>query len=115
MDGLDKWKIALGVLYVITSIVLILSAYYYYIRKFKRNKLKALSGVSLITSRENIFSSKTRFLIISPEICSVKIDILDSEENFLKTLLDEEIDNGELPFDFNPEDFGSGKYYLYSR
>ena len=51
MDGVNKWKIVLGTFYVITAVVLILVAYYFYIKKYKRNKLMAMNGVSLITSR----------------------------------------------------------------
>ena len=72
-----------------------------------------MNGVSLITSRENIFSSKTKFLIVSPKVCKVKIDLLDEGENFIKTLVDEEVVNEELPFDFDPAEYNSGKYYLY--
>ena len=72
-----------------------------------------MSGVSLITSRENVFSSKTRFLIVSPEPCHVRIDLLDENEKFIETLVDEEINEEELPFDFDPAGYESGKYYLY--
>lgn len=113
MDQQAKWKIVLGILYVITALVLIGVAYYFYLKKFKRNKLVAMSGVSLITSRENIFKAKTRFLVVSPEKFQVRVDLLDENEVFISTLLDEKVINEELPFDFDPADYDSGKYYLY--
>ena len=113
MDQTQKWKIILGAFYVLTALTLILVAYYFYIKKYKRNKLKAMSGISLVTSRENVFSSKTRFLIVSPEVVHVKVDLLDENENLVKNLIDEEITNEELPFDFDPTEYQSGKYYLY--
>ena len=112
MDQQQKWKIILGAFYLITAIVLILVAYYFYIKKYKRAKLESMSGVSLITSRENVFSQKTRFLIVSPAIVHVKIDLLNDKEEFVKTLVDEKILDEELPFDFDPADYDSGKYYL---
>lgn len=112
MDQQQKWKIILGAFYLITAIVLVLVAYYFYIKKFKRAKLKSMSGVSLITSRENVFSKKTKFLIVSPSVVQVKVDLLNENEGFVKTLIDAEIADEELPFDFDPADYDSGKYYL---
>jgi hypothetical protein len=112
MDGLSKWKLALGIFYVITAIVLFGTAYFIMIKRFKRNKLDAINTISLITSRQNIFKIKTQFLVLSPSPCSVKIDLLDEQEKFIETLLSEEIKEQELPFDFDPTNYESGKYYL---
>ncbi|MBD3636782.1 MAG: hypothetical protein HUJ25_05515 [Crocinitomicaceae bacterium] len=113
MDSVDKWKIVLGVFYVITALVLCGVAYTMLIKRFKRNKLSALNAISLITSRDNVFSAKTRFLIVAPEACHVKVELMDANEKPIVTLVDQELTEEELPFDFDPAHYESGKYYLY--
>ncbi|UKN02670.1 hypothetical protein K6119_03975 [Paracrocinitomix mangrovi] len=113
MDNISSTQIILGIFYLTGAIALVLAAYSIYLKRFKRNKLKALNTVSLITSRENIFAAKTRFLVVAPEVCHVKVDLLDADEKVIQTLIDQEITNEELPFDFDPTAYEAGKYYLY--
>jgi hypothetical protein len=112
MRNLTTADIVLGALYLSAALSLCIVAYKLFIRRFKRNKLVAMNSVSLVTSRENIFSGKTKFLLVVPTSCHVKVDLLDGDEKMLRTLVDEEIIQKEYPFDFDPTDLESGKYYL---
>ena len=113
MDNISSTDIILGIFYLTAAIMLSLAAYKMMLRKFKRKKLEALNTISLVTSRENIFATKTRFLIVAPTTCKVKVDLLDKDEKLISTLVDREITEEEYPFDFDPADYESGKYYLY--
>lgn len=112
MGKLTSLDIILGILYSTAAIMLISTAYMLYIRKFKRAKLEAMNAVRLITSRDNIFESKTKFLIESPLVCEVQVDLLDDAETLIQNLFKEEISGGEYSFDFDPTQFEPGKYFL---
>jgi hypothetical protein len=112
MGKLTSLDIILGILYSTGAIMLIATAYMLYIRKYKRAKLEAMNAVRLVTSRDNIFVSKTKFLIESPLVCKVQVDLLDGKEKLIQTLFNEEITNGEYSFDFDPNQFEPGKYFL---
>lgn len=113
MDNLNPADIFLGIFYLSAAIFLCFAAYKLMIRKYNRNKLKALNSISLVTSRENHFSVKTKFLLIAPEACQVKIDLLDKDEKIVENLIDMYIDQEEFPFDFDPAKYPKGKYFLY--
>ena len=113
MGNATPLDIALGVGYVSAALFLIIVAYQIYLKRYKRNKLEALSAVQLITSKENVFSNKTSFLIVSAHGKHVKIELLDEKEKVVDTLIDEEVISDEYPLDFDPTKYSSGKYYLY--
>ena len=113
MRNLTATEIVLGIFYITASLSLIIAAYMLYIRRFKRNKLVAMNTISLVTSKENIFSSPTKFLLIMPTPGHVKIELLNQEEKVVSTLIDEEIAQEEYPIEFDPVLYDSGKYYIY--
>ena len=112
MGKLTTFDIILGVLYTTGAVLLLVAAYSLYLKRFKRAKLKAMNAVRLLTSNDNIFKSKTKFLIEAPTPCKVQIDLLDAEEQSIKVLIDKEITTEEFSFDFDPTAFEPGKYYL---
>ncbi|MCB9223304.1 MAG: hypothetical protein H6582_03920 [Crocinitomicaceae bacterium] len=113
MRNLTATDIVLGIFYLTAALSLCIVAYKMFIRKYKRNKLVAMNSISLVTSKDNVFSTKTKFLLVVPTPTHVKVELLDSNEQSLNTLVDAHIDQEEYPFDFNPEGLNSGKYYLY--
>lgn len=113
MGKLTTLDIVLSVLYASAAILLLLTAYKLYLKRFKRAKLEAMNAIRLVTSKDNVFKSTTKFLIEAPSKGHVRIDLLDVNENLVKTLIDQELEQEEYPFDFMPEDYAPGKYYLY--
>lgn len=113
MRNLTTTEIILGAFYLTGAISLCIVAYVLYIKRFKRNKLMAMNSVSLVTSKENEFHSPTKFLLVVPTPGHIKVDLLDKDENIVKTLVDEEIVQEEFPFDFDPTGLEKGKYYIY--
>lgn len=113
MGKLTTVDIILSVLYASAAILLLVTAYRLYLKKFNRAKLEAMNSIRLVTSRENVFSNPTKFLIEAPQAGHVRIDLLDENEKLVKTLIDQAINEEEFPFDFNPLDYQAGKYYLY--
>jgi len=113
MGKLSSFDIILGILYLSAAIFLSIAAYMLYLKRFKRAKLQAMNSVSLITSQYNNFSTKTKFLIESPEPVGVKVELLDENEKLVECLVDTVVSNLEYPFDFDPNEYPTGKYYLY--
>ena len=113
MGKLTTLDIVLSILYASAAVLLLVTAYRLYLRRFKRAKLEAMNSIRLVTSRDNVFSTPTKFLLECPLAGHVKLDLLNENEEVIKTLIDQAIDQEEFPFDFNPLDFEPGKYYLY--
>ena len=113
MDNISTTQILLGIFYLTAAVLLCFAGYRLMLKRFKRNKLEALNTVSLVTSRENVFTTKTQFLVLAPSVCHVKIDLLDHDEKLISTMVDQEITNQELPFNFDPTEYKPGKYYIY--
>ncbi|MEX1001839.1 MAG: hypothetical protein WDZ35_06980 [Crocinitomicaceae bacterium] len=113
MGKFTSVDVIMGVLYVSAVLFLCITAYQLFIKRFKRNKLESLSAVSFITSKENVFSQKTSFLIVSAKDQKVKVQLLNRDESVIDTLMDETIPQEEYPFDFHPQNYEAGKYYLY--
>ena len=112
MGKLTSLDIALSVLYATAAIALLFTAYRIYLKRLKRSKLEAMNCIRLVTSRDNVFKHKTKFLIEVPTPCLVQIDLLDSKECLVSTLVNQEVRSEEFPFDFDPTNFTPGKYYL---
>lgn len=113
MDNVSAVDIFLGIGYLTGALSLCVVAYLIYLKRFKTAKLQAENNVSLITSRDNVFCNKTQFLVVSPSVSFVKIDLLDENEEYIETLIEQDIVDGEFPFNFDPSSYDSGKYYLY--
>lgn len=113
MGKLTTLDVILGIFYVSAAVSLIVVAYMLFIKRFKRAKLEALNSLRLVTSQKNHFSSKTKFLIEAPVPCRVKIELLDLNEKHIAVIFEDQVDEQERPFDFDPKMFSAGKYYLY--
>lgn len=113
MDNISTTQILLGIFYITAAVMLCFTGYRLMLKRFKKNKLEALNTVSLLTSRENVFATKTQFLVMAPSVCHVKIDLLDQDEKLITTMVDQEIVNQEHPFNFDPTEYKPGKYYIY--
>lgn len=100
------------ILYTTGTILTLTVAYLFYIKRFKRAKLEALNNVSLITSRNDKFSAKTDFLIVSPKKEKVKLTLLDEQEQELQVLFDDMVEHGEQKVVFDPITMNNGIYFL---
>ncbi len=112
MGKLETADILLGILYATGAILLFVTSYILFIKRFKRNKLEAVSEVVFSTSRYDSYGSKTQFLIELSDNMNVELNLLDVKENQLKNLLNKELDKGENTVDFDPTDLENGIYYL---
>lgn len=114
MGKRDTVEVLLIILYVTGALITLITAYYLYIRKYrKRGKLKVLNDVILHTSRYDQFTSETQFLLELPKETHVKLTLLNSSEQQVANLLDEFKSAGEYPITFNPLQYENGDYFLH--
>lgn len=112
MGKLESSQVILAILYATGAISLLVVSYLLFIKRFKRNKLQAVSEVTLSTSKYDIYKSKTQFLIELSQAMPVELKILDHDENIVKELFNSELLAGENVVDFDPTTIEDGNYYL---
>ena len=112
MGKLESSQVILAILYATGAISLLVVSYLLFIKRFKRNKLQAVSEVTLSTSKYDIYKSKTQFLIELSQAMPVELKILDHDENIVKELFNSELLAGENVVDFYPTTIEDGNYYL---
>lgn len=113
MGKLETSDIIFGILYASAAIMLLIVSYRLFIRRFKRNKLVAMSEVTLTTSRYDVYKSPTQFLIELSENLHVKLSLLDEDEKELRVISEADMYKGENVVDFDPLYLDEGIYYLY--
>src|SRR3989344_1438862 len=113
MGKKDTVEVLLITLSVSGAVLLMVTAYLIYIRRFiKRGKMKILNNVVLHTSRYDTYHSATKFLLELPKKSTVDFSLLDSNENFINTILKADLEAGEYPIAFDPALLENGTYYL---
>ncbi len=105
-------EMIMGVLYGITAAVLLVTAYIYYTKRFRINKLEAVDQLQFITAQYHIYQEKTQLLIDLNTEMHVKLDLLDEDENLVKNLIDKSLTVGEHIIVFDPELYDNGIYYF---
>lgn len=113
MTPYTSGELVIGALYGTGALLLLIAAYVLYIRKVRnRGRFEAANQIRFETSLNNIFTVKTQFLITFTAQEHARLDLLNENEEYIKTLLDEDLSEGEHIVDFNPAEFDAGKYYL---
>jgi len=105
-------EVLMIVFYVTGSVLLMITAYVLYIKRYKRGSLEALNNVVFITSRYDKYQFKTQFLIDLPRDSKIELLVLDQKEVLVKELLNKDFEAGQHKVEFNPEDYDNGIYYL---
>jgi len=111
-DGFLTADVIFGILYATGAILLLVTSYVLYIKRFKRNKLKAVSEVVLTTSRYDVYAAKTQFLIELSNTVNVALNIANEDQTKTEVLFDGEMVKGENVIDFDPSEMEDGIYYL---
>jgi hypothetical protein len=112
MGNLTKLDYFFGFLYATAAILFFIVSYKLYLKRFKIAKLQAVHDIVLTTSRYDIYTAKTQFLIEVPKDSMIVVNLLNEKEELVKQLLNKELKAGETVFDFDPVDFEDGVYFL---
>ncbi|MFK8037629.1 MAG: hypothetical protein AB8B74_05015 [Crocinitomicaceae bacterium] len=112
LNDASTYDLIMGVLYGITAIVLIVTAYIIYTKQFRRQKMIASDAVKFVTAQYNIYKTKTQLLVEVPSDMDVKVSLLDCNESAVVVLLDQILPKGEHIIEFDPEEYNVGPYFF---
>ena len=101
-----------GIAYGLTAFMLIVVSYILFIKKYKRNKMEAVNALEFITSRYNIYTENSQFLIIMPKTANVIVNLLDESDNVKDELINQTIESGKFVYDFKTTSYPNGMYFL---
>lgn len=109
----DTVHLLIVILYVTGGLILLVTAYILYIRRFrKRGRMEMLNNVVFTTSRYDVYSSKTQFLLELPKSCDVELSLLDEKEQPVEKILQAHFESGQHIIPFDPAKFANGIYFL---
>ncbi len=113
MGVTDTVHLLIVILYVTGGLILLVTAYIIYIRKYrKRGRMEMLNNIVFTTSRYDVYSSKTQFLLELPKACDVELDLLDEKENPVRKIIQKNMESGQHIIPFDPAEFANGIYFL---
>ena len=112
LNDVNAFDIVMGLVYGVSAIVLVISAFVIYTRQFRRKKMEAINKLEFITSRYNVYTEQSQFLFKVPFNMVIQLDLLDEQENVVESLVNDEFTLGEHIYEFNVEKYNNGLYYL---
>ena len=112
LNDASTFDVVMGVLYGITAVVLLVTAYIIYTKQFRRKKMEVINTVKFVTAQYNIYKTKTQLLVEVPADMALKVALLDDSEKETDVLVDEVVKKGERIIAFDPTDYHPGLYFL---
>ena len=112
LNNVSTYDVVMGLLYGITAVVLLVTAYLLYTKQFRRKKMEAVETINFVTAQYDIYKEKTQLLVEVPSEMLVKVMLLDKDENIVKLLLNSVLGKGEHIINFEPEQFDNGNYFF---
>ena len=112
MGSRETSTVIIIILYVTGALLLMITAYILYLKKYKRGTLEALNNVEFVTSRYDKYTTKTQFLIDLPRPSFVALKLLNNNEELVKNILDVQYETGQHTVKFDPAEFSNGTYFL---
>ncbi len=113
MGNYTTTEIIVVFLYITGSLMLLITSYLLYLKRFKKRKMKAMNNLVFETSITNKFKGKTQFLIISPEEEELSLELLDENEEKIGDIIQLTEVSGHLPVNFDTASYKPGNYFLY--
>ena len=112
LNDSSAYDVIMGIIYGITAIVLIVTSYIIFTRKFRRQKMEAINKLEFITSRYNVYTENSQFLFDVPFKMIIDLKLLDENENEVDALVNEEFEKGEHIYNFEVNKYANGIYFL---
>jgi hypothetical protein len=112
LNDATNLDIIMGVLYGITALVLMFTAYVLFTKRFRRQKLEVVNSLKFTTSRYNVYSENGQFLLDVPTTMDVKLELLNEDESLNEVLIEKEFEEGEHIYKFDISKYETGFYYL---
>ena len=108
LNNSSAFDVIMGIVYGITAVVLIITSYIVFTRKFRRQKMEAVNKLEFITSRYNIYTENSQFLFEVPFKMAIDLKLLDENEREIDVLINEEYSDGEHVYNFETTKYKNG-------
>ena len=112
LNDATNLDIIMGVLYGVTALMLMFTAYVLFIKRFRRQKLEVVNSLKFTTSRYNVYSENGQFLLDVPSKMNIKLELLNENESLNEILIEKEFDEGEHIYKFDITKYETGFYFL---
>lgn len=112
LNDSSAYDVIMGIIYGITAMVLLITSYIVFTKKFRRQKMEAINKLEFITSRYNVYTEKSQFLFDVPFKMAIDLKLLDENENEIDVLVNAEYDLGEHIYNFDVNKYPNGIYFL---
>lgn len=112
LNDSSAFDVIMGVVYGITALVLIITSYILFTRRFRKQKMEAVNKLEFITSRYNIYKENSQFLFNVPFKMHILLNLLNESDEVIEVLVDSEFEEGEHVYDFKVDSFPNGHYFL---
>jgi len=112
LNNSSAFDVIMGIVYGLTAMFLLVTAYIIFTRKYRRQKMEAVNNLEFITSRYNVYTENSQFLFKVPFKMHIKLNLLDEQDNVVEVLVDEDFEEGEHIHQFNSSQYSNGLYFL---
>jgi len=112
LNEVNDGDIVRGIAYGITAIVLIITSYILFTKKYRASKTEVVNKLEFITSRYNIYTENVQFLYKVPFKMHISLNLIDENEKLIETLTDSEFEIGEHVIEFETSKYPNAVYYL---
>jgi len=112
LNDANSADIVRGIAYGVTAIILMITSYVLYLKKYRASKTEVVNKLEFITSRYNIYTENVQFLYKVPFDMHISLNLTDEQDNIIEVLTNSDFEEGEHVFKFETSKYPNGVYYL---
>jgi len=112
LNDASSEDIVRGIAYGVTAIILMVTSYILYLKKYRASKTEVVNKLEFITSRYNIYTENVQFLYKVPFNMHISLNLTDQQDNIIEVLTNSDLTKGEHVFKFETAKYPNGVYYL---
>jgi|GEM_PF-1269979 len=112
LNDASSEDIVRGIAYGVTAIILMVTSYILYLKKYRASKTEVVNKLEFITSRYNIYTENVQFLYKVPFNMHISLNLTDQQDNIIEVLTNSDLTEGEHVFKFETAKYPNGVYYL---
>jgi len=112
LNDASSQDIVRGVAYGVTAIILMITSYILYLKKYRASKTEVVNKLEFVTSRYNIYTENVQFLYKVPFAMHISLNLTDKDDKVIEVLTNDEFTPGEHVIKFQTSKYPNGVYYL---
>ena len=112
LNDASSQDIVRGIAYGFTAIILMITSYILYLKKYRASKTEVVNKLEFITSRYNIYNENVQFLYKVPFTMHISLNLTDENDTVIEVLTDTEFTSGEHVIQFETAKYPNGVYFL---